>query len=152
MADIPVKCTRCRNQHRESERVLRPRPRRSASGIQMSDTVCPCCGSKVFYSMRPQVAWCWPSGLIEVGDAMPDDEADGSGAIQIASGPEAFLTARLSVLARHGQGASARELLVPGVPEADGQTAKVDALCIWLAWCGKRKPRDGVVFCQERTA
>lgn len=146
MTDILVKCTRCRNEHMESERVRKPR-----CSIA-SDLCCPRCGGTSFYDMRPQVAWCWASGLIEVGDSMPDDGPDGSGAIQIASGPKAFLTGRLSVVARHGQGASAGKLLVPGVPEADGQTAKVDALVAFLAWCGKGKPRDGVVFCQERTA
>lgn len=146
MKDIPVQCTRCRNKHMESERISRPLQRRSTSEIQMSDMVCPRCGCKSYYDMRPQVAWCWASGLIEIGDAMPDVSADGSGAILIATGPKSPLTGQLKVVARHGKGASAGKLLVPGVPEAEGQQAKADALEAFLAWRGKRKSRDGVVF------
>lgn len=83
----------------------------------------------------PQVAWCWASGLIEIGDAMPADNPDGSGAIQIARGPRHALVRALDALARHGQGLSDGKLLVPGVPEADGGNAAVDALVKWLAWC-----------------
>ena len=147
MKDIPVQCTRCRNKHMESERISRPLQRRSTSEIQMSDMVCPRCGGKSYYDLRPQVAWCWASGLIEIGDVMPDGSADG-GAILIATGPKSPLTGQLRVVARHGKGASAGKLLVPGVPEAEGQQAKADALDIFLAWCGKRKSRDGVVFMQ----
>lgn len=143
---LRVKCTRCRHTHAESDRVRRPLPRRSTSELQMDEWVCPRCGCKSFYDLTPQVAWCWATGLIEIGDAMPADAPDGGGAIEIASGPRYALKGRLSVLARHGQGASVGKLLVPGVPEASGQEAKGDALSAWLKWCGQRKSRDGVVF------
>lgn len=87
-------------------------------------------------------AWCWSSGLIEFGARTP------KGAIQIASGKEASLRHALDVLARHGKGASAGLLLVPGVPEApqdDADTAKGDALVTWLKWCTDRGYR-GVKF------
>jgi hypothetical protein len=145
MKDIPVQCCRCRNQHMESERVKKPNKKLSTpGGIKASDLCCPRCGCASFYDMRPQVAWCWASGLIEVGDTAPSD------AIQIASGPKARLGGRLSVLARHGQGASNGKLLVPGVPEAESQAAKGDALAAWLTWCAIRASRShgGVVFAQ----
>lgn len=147
MADIPVQCTRCRNQHMESELVGKPRKGFSGS----TELCCPRCGCKSFYDLSPQVAWCWASGLIEVGDTMPDVGPDGGGAIQIASGPKAFLKGQLDVLARHGKGESRGKLLVPGVPEAESEQAKGDALAAFLAWCWKRKSRSGVVFNQERT-
>lgn len=151
-ADIPVKCTRCRNEHRESERIQHPWPRRSTSEIQVGDLVCPRCGCKSYYDLTPQVAWCWASGRIEIGDFMPTDGPDGSGAIKIAEGPKFSLKSQLSIVARHGQGASRGELLVPGVPESDDQAAKGDALSQWLTWCGKGKVRDGVVFAKGSAA
>ena len=144
----PVKCTRCRHMHTEADRITRPRPRRSTSAIQVSDMVCPRCGGHSYYDCTPQVAWCWASGLIDIGDALPPD-GPGGGAIEIATGPKYALKGQLSALARHGKGASAGKLLVPGVPEAEGQRAKGDALARWLAWCGQRKNRDGVKFVKE---
>jgi hypothetical protein len=93
-------------------------------------------------------AWCWASGLIEIGEQMPADKADGSGAILIAKGPMDELEAVLSVVARHGKGASAGKLLVPGVPEAKSGNKKVDVLIAWLTWCkaSRRVDRLGVVF------
>ena len=147
-ADIPVQCTRCRNKHMESTRTMVPRG--NSGGIAMSESVCPRCNCKSFFDLSPQVAWCWASGLIEIGDTMPADNHDGSGAIQIASGPKFALKGRLKVVARHGKGASVGKLLVPGVPEAE-PGAEIDALLAWLDWCGKRKSKDGVVFMQEKT-
>jgi len=144
--DIPVKCTRCRHQCMESE--WHDKPVRS-SGISMTEKVCPKCGCKSYYDMRPQVAWCWASGLIEIGDTPPDDKADGSGAIVIANGPKSSLEVTLSVKARHGQGASAGKLLIPGVPEAESKRAAADALAVWLEWCAKsngKKHSNGVMF------
>lgn len=136
--------------HTEAARIPRPRPRRSTSEIQMSDMVCPRCGCKNYYDCTPQVAWCWASGLIEIGDAMPAEKPDGSGAIEIARGPKSALRAQLSALARHGKGASAGLLLVPGVPEREDQDDKADALAAWLAWCGgKWRSRNGVIFAKE---
>lgn len=91
--------------------------------------------------MRPQVAWCWASGLIEIGNAMPANGPDGDGPIEIARGPKSDLEGVLNVLARHGKGASAGKLLVPGVPEASDGRAAIDALNIWLAWCAKNRSR-----------
>lgn len=99
--------------------------------------------------MRPQVAWCWASGIIEIGDKAPVGKADGGGCIEIASGPKSYLTGMLGAMARHGQGASAGKLLVPGVPEAPTQDAAADALDEWLNWCAKgngKKHRQGVRF------
>lgn len=146
--DRPAKCTRCRNVHLESERIERLRPRRSTSEIQMYDRCCPRCGGKEYYDMTPQVAWCWASGVIEIGDQEPADQVDGSGPIVIARGPKYALRCQLEVFARHGRGKGEGLLLVPGVPEAETQREAGDALGKWLTWCaGSRSARrDGVTF------
>lgn len=146
--DRLAKCTRCRNVHLESERFERSRPRRSTAEIQMYDRCCPRCDGKEYYDMTPQVAWCWASGVIEVGDQEPADQVDGSGPIVIARGPKYALRSQLDVLARHARGKGDGLLLVPGVPEADTQRHAGDALEKWLAWCaGSRSAkRDGVTF------
>ena len=141
-SDIPVKCTRCRHSCMESGWLDVPSKRYGGC----TQKTCPRCGCKSYYDCTPQVAWCWATGLIEVGDAMPVGSPDGSGAIEIARGPKYSLKGHLAVVARHGKGASAGKLLVPGVPEAEGECAKSDALDEFLAWCAKRKNRDGVVF------
>ena len=144
--DIPVKCTRCRHQCMESEWQDEPV---KCSDISVTQKVCPKCGCKSYYDMRPQVAWCWASGLIEIGDKAPGDKADGSGVIVIANGPKSGLYGVLSVLARQGQGVSAGKLLVPGVPEAETPDFGADMLRAWLIWCAKgngKKHRHGVVF------
>lgn len=93
-----------------------------------------------------QVAWCWGSGLIEIGDAMPPDSPDLGCAIEIARGPRTALLAQLNVLARHGKGASRGQLLVPGVPEARTTRDAFDALMSWVLWCGAHDSVDGVVW------
>ena len=144
--DIPVKCARCRHACMESDWI--DVPSKWAAG--WTQKTCPRCRCGSFYDMSPQVAWCWSTGLIEIGDSMPADSADGSGAIKIAQGPKYALKDLLEVVARHGY--TKGQLLVPGVPEADTQREKGDALAEWLAWCGKRKNKDGVVFMQENAA
>lgn len=143
----PVKCTRCR--HACTLGDWRDVPSKLKGFISCTEKACPRCGATSYYDCTLQVAWCWATGLIEVGDALPSDKPDGSGAIEIARGPMYALQGHLCAVARHGKGASAGRLLVPGVPEAEDQGAKVDALAAWLAWCGKRKNRDGVVFGKE---
>ncbi|CAN5436382.1 hypothetical protein BH10PSE18_BH10PSE18_18760 [soil metagenome] len=92
-------------------------------------------------------AWAWASGLIDIHDAMPSKRHEG--AIAFASGPRRALEERLGVLARHGQGASEGELLVPGVPEAENDDAGLEALMAFTKWAGKANERPdvyGVVF------
>lgn len=137
--DLHVQCVRCRNRHMESERRAIP------TGKGINELRCPRCGCKSFYDLRQQIAWCWSSGLVEVGDV--DGAPEGS--IFIARGPKAFLHGALAALCRHGQGASVGKLLVPGVPAADSQMAAADALAEWLKWCAKNnghKGRHGVTF------
>lgn len=127
-------CTRCRFKHRHADRV----------GVDTKDgltqLVCPRCRCTSFYDIKPQVAWCWASGLIEIGD---ESQRPGS-AIQIARGPKAHLEGVLSVLARRGRGASEGSLLVPGIPEApDCQAARGDVLAKWLKWCAQGNGRSG---------
>lgn len=52
MADILVKCCRCRNKHRESER--QPVPSKRHKGLGVSNMVCPRCGAKDYYMVAPQ--------------------------------------------------------------------------------------------------
>jgi len=147
MADIPVKCCRCRFEHLESERVQKPPTR---GGLGLSVLVCPKCRGESYFDLREQVAWCWASGLIEIGDALPADGPDGGGAIEIARGPKFALKGQLQIVARHGMGLSEGSMLVPGVPEAEDQKAKGNALAAWLAWCNERPARDGVTYSRER--
>ncbi|WP_413672284.1 hypothetical protein ACEN9H_23490 [Massilia cellulosiltytica] len=139
VSDIDVQCTRCRNKHKESDR------QHKTGSNGWGQLVCPRCQCTTYFDIRPQVAWCWASGLIETGDvdAMPE------GAILVASGPKAHLHGTISALARIGRGASEGKFLVPGVPELDDQKAKNDALAKWLTWCARNnghKGRHGVVF------
>jgi len=134
--DILVQCTRCRNKHKESERIAMP----SELGKTL---VCPRCGCKNYYDMTPQVAWCWASGLIEIGDKEQVPE----GGIVVAHGPTSSLKGVLTAVARHGW--ERGQLLVPGVPEAADQREAGQALDKWLAWCGRsngRRSNYGVVF------
>jgi hypothetical protein len=138
-SDKDVQCTRCRNKHKTSERQLQ------VIGDGRWARVCPRCGCRSFFDLTPQVAWCWASGLIEIGN----EEAMPEGAILIATGAKAYLTGTISALARISRGASEGKLLVPGVPELDDQKAKGDALARWLKWCARNnghKGRHGVVF------
>lgn len=141
-----IKCTRCRHSMKHSDLVRGQRKSQAAGAVVVFDRVCPRCGCRSYYDCTPLIAWCWASGLIEIGEAVPPDDPNGGGAIEVARGPSYALRSVLEVLARHGQGASAGQLLVPGVPEAGSQRDKGDALAKWLAWCGKRKLRDGVTF------
>lgn len=146
MIDIPVKCTRCRHACMESEWIDVPMKKHA----DCSEKTCPRCGCKSYYDCRPEVAWCWASGLIEIGDTVPPSSPNGGGAIEIARGPRYALRGFLSAIARHGKGASTGALLVPGVPEGKSQRDKHDALAAWLAWAGGRKRfRDGVVLTGE---
>lgn len=149
-SDQSVKCCRCRHVHQESDRVEKAPSKAKAGALVMTQLVCPKCGANAFYELREQIAWCWASGLIEIGDEMPKDSSTG-GAIEIARGPKYALRPLIAVVARHGKGESAGQFLVPGVPEAEGQNAKGDALAAFLRWCNARKRRDGVTFAREFT-
>lgn len=144
--DIQVKCTRCRNVYLKSQRV----EKRNFKGraFPMHESTCPRCGGKNFYDLSKQFAWCWASGLIEIGDVPPVDSPDGSGAILIATGPKYAPGAFFNVVVRHGKGASEGKLLVPGVPEASDGDAAIEALEAWLKWCEphKTEKRDGITL------
>ncbi|CAG9261942.1 MULTISPECIES: host nuclease inhibitor protein [Burkholderia] len=70
-------------------------------------------------------AFAWQSGLIEFASEVP------TGALFIASGPAKDLRRVIGVWARHGY--QCDELLVPGVPEAESEAAKLDALTTFSA-------------------
>lgn len=141
MSDILVKCTRCKHQCMESAWVNKP-AKGQLAGMGWTEKTCPKCGCRSYYDMRPQLAWCWATGLIEIGDAMPD------GAILVASGPKCELELRVGGVARTSR-TIPRQLLVPGVPEAPTEAEAFKALGDWLAWCAKRngtKSARGVPF------
>lgn len=142
---ILVKCRRCRRQMSEGDLVDKDKRSRPARGLIAR--VCPSCGCEHFHDMTPQVAWCWRSGRIEIGDKLPDNDEDGGGPIEIAGGPKYALKGRLEVVARHAYERGV--LLVPGVPEAENDQAAVKALADWLKWCGMGRPRDGITFAKE---
>jgi len=90
-------------------------------------------------------AYCYASGLIDFGDRVP------LGAITIAAGRNKALRAFIEVHARHGYNTrlvkgrptkipGSDKLLVPGVPEVDDESDKLDALRKWCAWIGKHPP------------
>lgn len=135
MSDIPVKCTRCRHACMQSEWLDVPSKRFGGC----TEKTCPRCGCRSYYDPRHQVAWCWASGVIEIGDALPADKPDGGGAIEVAEGPKSELDLAIGTLARHGH--TRGVLLVPGVPEAPDQRAAADALAAWIRWCQNSKRR-----------
>jgi hypothetical protein len=94
-------------------------------------------------------AFCYASGLIEFGRAVPD------GALPIAHGPSRALRDFIETQARHGYRTrkvrgrptkipGSETLLVPGIPEAPDQFAALDALHGFLSWIAKNAP-EGVV-------
>ncbi|EJR3392369.1 host nuclease inhibitor protein [Salmonella enterica] len=64
-------------------------------------------------------AYCWASGLIEFGNALPE------GALPIVTGSEKRVRDVVTVLARHAYNG---DLLVPGIPEAASQDDGREAL------------------------
>jgi hypothetical protein len=66
------------------------------------------------------VAFCDASGVIEFGPTCPP------GRLPIAAGPRAKLERLIIGACRHGYDGTT--LLVPGIPEADSQSAGLDAL------------------------
>lgn len=92
---------------------------------------------------EPVHAWAWQSGLIEFGREVP------AGAIRVATGMDVPLRHLVGAVARHGKGKGEGQLLVPGVPEAETEKAKVDALISWVDRYAKgngKKVSNGVVF------
>ena len=92
---------------------------------------------------EPVFAWAWQSGLIEFGRVVPE------GALKFATGIDTTLQERVGTVARHGKGKSAGKLLVPGIPEAEGDDQQINALIVWTNWCARRNglpESGGVVF------
>lgn len=141
MTNIPVKCTRCKHQCLESDWL----DKWNKKG--WTDKVCPKCGCKSYYDMRPAVAWCWRDGEIEYGDSAPKDNDDGSGAIVIAKGPRAELVHALNRFATKRHCGELSNMYVPGVFEADTGNQSVQALDLWLKSLQKYKFSDkGIEF------
>jgi len=84
------------------------------------------------------IAYCYASGVIEVGPSKPD------GAIVFARGATPALRRLIEATARHAY--DGKTYLVPGVPEADNQRQGVDALIRWVRWLrqGDRERSYGV--------
>lgn len=88
-------------------------------------------------------AWCWQSGLIDIGEAAPE------GALLFAAGPRRALEEQITAAARHGTGKSKGLLLVPGVPEARNPDAAVEALISFVEWRAERNGVHQVVFSRD---
>lgn len=70
-------------------------------------------------------AFCWANGVIEfqrAEDGLPE------GALPIAFGAETEVRGLMNALARHGHVQARRILLVPGIPEAESDADKLNAL------------------------
>jgi hypothetical protein len=67
------------------------------------------------------IAFCWASGQIGFTDRRPP-----IGTLPISRGPARKLRARISARARHAY--DGKTLLVPGIPEAQDDDARIDAL------------------------
>lgn len=128
--DILVKCCRCKNQHRESERLSKPSKKFSSKNLSVSQSVCPRCGAASYFDMRPMFAYCWSSGLIEFGESIPDS------AIELARGPKSEIKTFFEAVSRHGYGASDGKLIVPGLPEAETMSRRLGAVLEFLKWLG----------------
>lgn len=131
-----IKCTRCRHKMRESDLIDKP-----TKNPIIHNRVCPLCRCKSYYDLSPLFAWCWASGLIELGETPPADKSDGSGAIVFGYGPQFTLKPLIEVLARHGKGESEGKWMVPGVPEAPDQDTAFDALDSWVRVCSVHSRR-----------
>lgn len=86
-------------------------------------------------------AYCFASGEIEMGSAVPD------GAIWVAYGCHSALTGLIEGTARLAHDNAT--WLIPGVPEAENQTIASNALAAYLSWIGKRKLR-GITINQRK--
>ncbi|KVM76484.1 host nuclease inhibitor protein [Burkholderia ubonensis] len=79
-------------------------------------------------------AFAWQSGLIEFANEVP------AGALQIAEGTSKEIRRVVGVWARHSR--TGDELLVPGVPEAESEDAKLDALIAFSFRVKERMAKD----------
>lgn len=86
-------------------------------------------------SSHESVAWCWASGVIEIGPQAPAPGEQGDECMVIAQGPAEQLESALRLLANPGLGACRKKLLVPGMAEAGTRQKARDALSDWLDWC-----------------
>lgn len=75
---------------------------------------------------KTHYAFCYASGHIDFGTQIP------KGCLPIANGPRAKLIEFMDGVARHDY--DGKTLLVPGIPEAPNDTAKLDALQRFTAW------------------
>lgn len=81
-------------------------------------------------------AYCYASGHIGFGPDVP------TGALPIAKGKDQALHDFISAVARHSY--DGETLLVPGVPEAETDDAKLDALLRFTQWISARTLPEGI--------
>lgn len=81
--------------------------------------------------MTKTKAFAWRSGLIEFGERIP------SGALPILTARgKSFAKSTIEATARHSY--DGKQLLVPGVPEAESDNDAMAAFERWLAWIRDR--------------
>jgi hypothetical protein len=100
------------------------------------------------YADPNEWAFCWATGLIGFGPAVPN------GALALARGPRRALHESVAVRARHAKPRSPTKqaFLVPGIPEAGSEKLAGDALEAFLNWCATVTPKKsshGVVWWPE---
>jgi hypothetical protein len=78
-------------------------------------------------------AFAWQSGLIEFGNRVPE------GTLLIVEGPAKRVRSAVDVMARHSR--TNDQLLVPGIPEAETDDDKLDALLVFAAMVRGRLAR-----------
>lgn len=101
-----------------------------AGQAAQSHTVARLLGGAVLASSTTEVrAYCGVDGVIFFADEVPQ------GFIEIVRGDPKQVRATLAVVARHGY--TPGVLLVPGVPEAEGEKEALLALHRWLDWCAR---------------
>lgn len=127
MSDRPIKCTRCKRigMHSELEDVY------SKKYGGCYEKVCPKCSCRSYYDYSPWFAWCWPSGVIEMGSTPPADKPDGSGCIVFAGGPRCELEGVIRTVAQRDYRDGT--LLIPGTLNADADT--VEIVRAWIEQC-----------------
>ncbi|MGN7832628.1 hypothetical protein ACTJI2_13560 [Pseudoxanthomonas sp. 22568] len=84
------------------------------------------------------IAFCWVNGQIEFGRRLP------TGAIEVARGGQDVLEPAVRVLAR--QGYDGKTLFVPGIPEAQSEKERLDALLAWMRWAAQTKAARRIHF------
>lgn len=87
-------------------------------------------------------AYCWRGGIIEFGPRIPD------GALPVDRGTEGSVRRRVEPLARRAY--NGRDLLVPGIPEAQSDAAALEAYQRFKSLMDRRRRRPRLPLFPKR--